>query len=403
MDKVTYALCKKIASSALSGVEEYGIDGQSLIITTKDGETLTMDFPTPEDGRGIEFIDFDEDNHLIIHYTDGVVDDKGAIKGQKGDTGERGSDGITPEISVLENTDDSYKIKIKVGTEEIETPNLIGPSGEDGVDGDNAPIIEGNLNVTTAVGGIKAGTSYEDGTLLSDILRDMLNPVVYPTFTNPSATIKASKSTILEAGSTSNVTFTVTFNRGSISPANGTSGYRSGIATSYKLNSGEAQANNSFTEIVSSTNKVFKATVNYEAGEQPKDSIGRNYGDSLASGSVNSNTITFEFVNPIWSNTTDITTIAKDGLLSNSVKTKTFVFPAQTDVYAETFDVPATWTINTIEVLNELTNKYDNCKSEFTVSNVTHEAPDGTIINYKRYTDNRGYASASRTIKITWS
>ena len=65
MDIVTYALCKKLASGAVSGVADMTVNGTTLIIHTNDGQTLEMDFPTPADGVSITNIEIDENNNLI--------------------------------------------------------------------------------------------------------------------------------------------------------------------------------------------------------------------------------------------------------------------------------------------------------------------------------------------------
>lgn len=51
LDLIAYKASKKIAASALSGVESMTVDGQTLNITTKDGTLLPMTFPTPKDGE----------------------------------------------------------------------------------------------------------------------------------------------------------------------------------------------------------------------------------------------------------------------------------------------------------------------------------------------------------------
>lgn len=79
MDLITLALCRKIAAAAVSGISDITVDGQSLIITTQDGQTLTMDFPTPENGISITDVQIDENNHLICTLSDGTTDDAGEI------------------------------------------------------------------------------------------------------------------------------------------------------------------------------------------------------------------------------------------------------------------------------------------------------------------------------------
>ncbi len=259
------------------------------------------------------------------------------------------------------------------------------------------------ITTNTTVGGISSGTTYNVGTSYDTLWKNLLCPTLYPSFTAPSATISATGSKLLEVGATLSSTITTTFSRGTISPSYGTNGYRSGAATSYALNGGTSQASNEFTETVSGSNKSFQVTVEYAVGEQPKDSNGDNYDSPLAAGSVTSNTINFEFVNALWSNTADITSIAKNSLVSKGTKQNTFNFPAATVANPETFDVPASWTITAVEVLNTLSNQWENCASEFTITDTTHDDAGGDSTSYKRYTNNLGYAMDSRKIRIKWS
>lgn len=261
-----------------------------------------------------------------------------------------------------------------------------------------AAALANDLNVTKTVGGISQGKQYPQGTGLESIFRELLNPTEAPSFTGPSATLAAAGAKLLEKGTMSRVTMTVTFNRGTIIPAYGTSGNRAGEATGYALNGGASQSRNSFTVDVSEANSTFSAAVSYAEGEQPKNSIGEDYAEPLPAGSVTTNTLTYEFVDPLWSNTANIRTVAKEPLVSKSAKTKTFSFPAQTEENPEVFDVPASWNLTGIQVLNELNNKWEDCSAEF---DVTDEVHGDTA--YKRYTDNRGYGAGPRQIKITWS
>lgn len=262
-----------------------------------------------------------------------------------------------------------------------------------------AAALAQELNVTKAVGGVSQGRQYPQGTGLETIFREMLNPTETPVFTAPSATLEAPGAKLLEKGGSAKiVTMTVTFNRGTIIPAYGTSGNRAGEATGYALNGGEPQAQNRFNVTVTEANSTFSATVNYAAGEQPKNSIGEDFSEPLPAGSVTTNTLTYEFVDPLWSNTANIRTVAKEPLVSRSAKTKTFNFPEQTEEFPEVFDVPASWNVTGIQVLNELNNKWEDCSAEFSVTDEQHGETA-----YRRYTDNRGYGAGARQIKITWS
>jgi len=258
-----------------------------------------------------------------------------------------------------------------------------------------------DLDASVQVGGVDPGDHYDRGTLLEDILRDILDPVLNPTLTPPSASIQSSISTLLESGSESYANLTIIFNRGSISPAYGTSGYRSGPASNYILN-GNSKETNQFLVTVSESISMFNAKVLYESGEQPKDSEGNDYSESLPAGQVSSSII-FEFAPAIWANTQNIASVSKLPLVSRSKGSIIFDFPAQTVTNSETFDIPSSWTVNSVEVLNTLSGKYEDCSFEFSTSTVQHNDAAGDPINYIRYRDNRGYAADGRTIKVTWT
>lgn len=276
---------------------------------------------------------------------------------------------------------------------------LIGDkSGDDlGLGGGSADLTA-DLKTSKAVGGIPSGRTYASGTSLEQIFRDMLNPVENPTLTAPSASISAAGGLLVEEGVPTAKVLTVSFNRGSISPAYGTSGYRSGVATGYSLNDGASQAGGSFDVTVDENNKTFTGSVSYAAGEQPKNSIGEDYGSPLPAGSVGTNTLTFEIVAPLWSNDSNITQVTKEPLISKSAKVKQFDFPAQTAANPEIFDVPASWNVTGIELLNTLSGQWVDCASEFTVSDTTHNG-----IAYKRYTYNVGIATGARSVRVKWN
>ena len=90
MDIITYALSKKIAAHASSGVQSMSINGQTLIINTKDGGVLTMTFPTPKDGVSVTDIDINANNQIVFTMSDGTEFISGKIPTVKGDPGEKG-------------------------------------------------------------------------------------------------------------------------------------------------------------------------------------------------------------------------------------------------------------------------------------------------------------------------
>lgn len=126
MDGITaYALSKKVAASAVSGVKSMSVDGQTLKINTNNGETLTMSFPTPSDGKdgvSVADIDVNNKNQIVFTMSDGTTVTSGVIptvKGDKGDKGDKltfsdltdadkeslkGTPGYSPAISVTDIT-----------------------------------------------------------------------------------------------------------------------------------------------------------------------------------------------------------------------------------------------------------------------------------------------------------
>lgn len=292
------------------------------------------------------------------------------------------------------------------------TENLI-PIGdglrfnEDGeleaVGGGGSSELTEDLEASVTVGGITSGTEYEAGTSLEQIFRDMLNPVAYPVLTNPSVSLAGSGNKLLEAGATLAVTITATFSRGSINPAYDTSGYRSGAVQGYTLNNGTEQAGNTWSETVNANNKTFKCSARYAAGEQPKDSKGNDYNSPLPAGSVESGTVSYDFVDAMWANTSNIATVAKLSLVAKSTKQRDMTFPAQTAANPEVFDIPASWTVTAVQVKNDLSGAWEDASSQFTVTDTAHDNAGGVSTAYKRYTFNMGIGTGSRQIRVKWS
>ena len=112
MDVISYALTKKIAEHAVSGVNSMSVSGQTLIINTKDSGVLTMTFPTPKDGVSVTDIDVNANNQIVFTMSDGSEFISGKIPTVKGDpftysdfTQEqlealKGADGFSPIATV---------------------------------------------------------------------------------------------------------------------------------------------------------------------------------------------------------------------------------------------------------------------------------------------------------------
>ena len=259
-----------------------------------------------------------------------------------------------------------------------------------------------SLTASVDVGGVESGDSFAAGTSVESVLKAILSPTLYPTFTAPSAVLTASGSKLIESGATLPVTFTVAFDRGAITPSYGTSGYRAGEAQSYTLD-GTTQSGNSFTRNISSAKTSWQASVSYAAGDQPKDSTGNDYDTALPAGSVNTNIITYEFVDAIWANTGAINAVAKLALISKAAGQKDFNYPAQTLANPEIFDIPASWNVTDVQVKNDLSGQWEDAAAQFSVSAVMHDDAAGNAVNYNRYTFNLGYDTGARSVRVKWN
>ena len=183
MDIITYALSKKIAAHALSGVQSMSVNGQTLTINTKDSGVLTITFPTPKDGVSVTDIDVNANNQIVFTMSDGSEIISGKIPTVKGDpfkysdfTQEqldslKGSDGFSPSAKI-EKVGDTATITItdKDGTTTAtikDGQGGTGGSGEenkiDSISVNGTPIsIDENKNVDITVPSIEGLTKDAD-------------------------------------------------------------------------------------------------------------------------------------------------------------------------------------------------------------------------------------------------
>ena len=142
MDVISYALSKKIAEHAVSGVQSMSVNGQTLIINTKDSGVLTMTFPTPKDGVSVADIDVNANNQIVFTMSDGTEFISGKIPTVKGDAG------FSPIITEnADNTDKIYKLDITTADSTFTTPNLKGGASGSGEENKIDSISVNGVNV----------------------------------------------------------------------------------------------------------------------------------------------------------------------------------------------------------------------------------------------------------------
>ena len=199
MDVISYALSKKIAEHAVSGVQSMSVSGQTLTINTKDSGVLTMTVPKPRDGVSVTDIDVNANNQIVFTMSDGTEFISGKIPTVKGDKGDpfkysdftqeqldalkvKGDDGFSPTAKVEKvGSTTTITITDKSGTTTATVKDGEGGSGGDTYTGTSAVNL----------GGIKNNQVF-DKTPLPDVIDMLLHPYEKPTMTlgiNPVKTI----------------------------------------------------------------------------------------------------------------------------------------------------------------------------------------------------------------------
>ena len=159
------------------------------------------------------------------------------------------------------------------------------------------------------VGGICVGTVLTGKTAFQ-LFEELLVPTLYPAFVAPSESASISPSGTFEIGcNIATLCITGTFNRGTISPAYGTDGFRSGLATCYVFTG--CQIANSYacnassltkcaTNYVVCASQTWTVSTCFSAGCLPKDSKGGNYCSVCGPGQTSAPTATITGIYPYY-------------------------------------------------------------------------------------------------------
>jgi len=254
------------------------------------------------------------------------------------------------------------------------------------------------------VGGISEGDVFTNSTLEA-MWDKLIKQEKFPILTNPSSGFTSNQTGYKEIGSILSITFSASFNRGSINPQyTATSPFRSGLPNEYqytgtglsnqfKTDLTDSQVVTGYTVVIGS--QSWRGRVAYDAGVQPKSSYDNDYDSPLSAGNTSYTTRTITGVYPYYATTVSLTVLTKQSLTSMS---SGYV---QTDVVAEdgtnkqTVDFPDVWsTITGIQFYNTVSSTWEwingskaNSLLTFTVTSTTHTV-QGNVVNYSRYTNN---------------
>lgn len=254
------------------------------------------------------------------------------------------------------------------------------------------------------VGGIASGTSFADANIQT-MFQALLEPELFPTLTNPSSTFNFIQAGLQEIGLIiPTLNFSATFSRGVINPAYGTSGFRSGLPNMYNYTgtgvSSNASTSLSDAETVSGYTVLtggqnWTGSVSYDAGEQPKSSLGNNYSTPLPAGTTSAITRTITGVYPFFATTSSIITLTKQALsLMNSAYAQVAMI-AESGSDKQKIEFPVAWSaITGVQFYNTVSSAWEwiggsqaVSLTKFTVTSTT-ETIQGNIVNYNLWTHN---------------
>lgn len=256
-------------------------------------------------------------------------------------------------------------------------------------------IEDTELEMPSAVGGISKGTTVGDlnGKTINQMFDDLLFPTVNPTYVAPSASIAfKSYATLQKVGSTGPTegNFTTGYNAGAIN-VNGVKQADRGGA----LKEGESfiYVNNtpSSTELPATLalgNTTFKYRASYEAGPQPKDNKGNNYGTPLAAGTVDSAAITVNGTHPYYASTATAGQLTEQPLLgwnaaAGQMTTPRFVLQPHSAAAKQMMKFPRKLT--QLQMLNTVSNQMEVVSfSDWSESSAT-ESTNGVETTYYTY------------------
>jgi hypothetical protein len=253
----------------------------------------------------------------------------------------------------------------------------------------STPTMPETVPTAIAVGGVAAGTNLKGKTAI-EILDTMLYPELWPTLIDPSSTFTITPNdTYQEVGASITISIYHDFKRGSISPAYGTSGFRSGELIDYT----ETGTVGSYTVVLGVQSWTSKA--NYAAGEQPLGSKGTKYDSPLAAGSTSVITRIITGVYPVYANTSTITTLTKQALQAHGSDI-IISLVGEDGVNKQTVQIPQAWgTIGTLQQYNTLSASWDNIDlATFTKTSIVIGG-----VNYWQYVYN-GSTIGARQIKF---
>ena len=334
--------------------------------------------------------------------------------GSSGSSGAAGTSGSSGSSGVAGTSGSSGSSGVAGTSGSSGSSGVSGVSGSSGSSGTSGADTSTYTNaVATPINfpsdddpNIPAGTTFSNKTF-PEMMNLMLYPTLYPSLSNPSSGFSISPAnTFQKIGATiSTLTLSATFNKGSINPAYGTNGFRSGDPNQYNYG-GTGVSNQTSTALSNSTstsnyvvvqgNQSWTGAVQFDQGPQPLDSKGGNFSSPLSAGTTSTITRTINGVYPVFGTTVNLSTSTQFSLQTMTTLIQaSLVTESGGGGLKQYIEVPNAWsTITGLQQFNTLSNVYDTILlSSFTTSSVT-KTIEGQSVNYTRYTHNGGTIGA---------
>jgi hypothetical protein len=271
------------------------------------------------------------------------------------------------------------------------------------------PTIEG-------VGGIPDGSTYFlSAKTFAQVMEDMFYPLAFPSFTNPSNTLNdnVSPPDLVIAGTDLSFNLTSTLNRGTITPAYGTDGKRSGPGIAVHFNGPDVSIVYDSYPGSTKTHTIpaYDVSIGYQTwysywdvstGNQPLDSKGNPYMSPYPSQALAPASTRIEGVYPIYATTANITTLSQQPLISmingNQIQLLMVAEPPFGSD-RQKFDLPNAWISSrpliSIQFYSELEQAWKfeggtaaSSLTYWTASNPGNKLIQGNSIPYTRYSYN---------------
>ena len=279
----------------------------------------------------------------------------------------------------------------------------------------NATAMPQSFPGTGSFANIAAGTSFANQTF-TEMMNAMLYPTLDPTLTAPSSTFTLTQQGLQETGATlGTLNFNATLNRGSINPQyTSAEPFRSGLPNAYdytgttlpatvpSTSTSNAQTISNYLVLLGA--QSWTGSVDFDAGVQPKDSVGGNFGSPLSAGTTSTVTRTITGVYRVFATTASAGTFSPQSLQSMTTTIQVSMVAEVAAGPKQGISIPAAWSaITGLKQFSPFTNQFEivpNGLAAFNITNENRNSPDGTSVAYKRYT-HTGTTIGARQLQFT--